>query len=215
MFEALACGRRGRGGVSALGPGRREVGCIIIACGHGRTIPVRCWGAALCGTTRAHHAFSEEGSTAPSLQRGGPVRWRRPPISISIVCRRSSLEWRRCRRGSTWRAPTHRWPARPQATPSKGRVRVTVRLRWCRQRGGAGSVRAGVAAWPWVLALGGVPRGVLISSTSLHHTSAALFFALSLFYHYHVRCLHSFILANLSLTRLSKVSLCPLITAFS
>ena len=134
----------------------------------------------------------------------------------SIECRRSCrLEWRRCRRGSTWRAPTHRWPARPQATPSKGRVRVTVRLRWCRQRGGAGSVRAGVAAWPWVLALGGVPRGVLISSTSLHHTSAALFFALSLFYHYHVRCLHSFILANLSLTRLSKVSLCPLITAFS
>ena len=93
----------------------------------------------------------------------------------SIECRRSCrLEWRRCRRGSTWRAPTHRWPARPQATPSKGRVRVTVRLRWCRQRGGAGSVRAGVAAWPWVLALGGVPRGVLISSTSLHHTSAAL-----------------------------------------
>ena len=47
---------------------------------------------------------------------------------------------------TTWRAPTHRWPARSQATRARDAYACRLLLRWCRQRGGAGSVRAGVAA---------------------------------------------------------------------
>jgi len=137
VCEALACGSRGRGGVSALGPGRREVGYIISCTGLGRAIPVRCWEVTLRWTLGRTTSPRRAAARSPVCSEAGQC------VGGGRTSR-AALSGAAAGAATTWRAPTHRWPARSQATPSKGRVRVTAaasmvssaqrsgfRARWC------------------------------------------------------------------------------------